>query len=89
MCSERTEKSRLRRAILSPFSFQNVSSSGSHRSIQRPPRRAPAAAVMASLHMSRVSLAGMPTETSDRAFQRCGGRCPLRNLALTRGRTGR
>ncbi len=39
MCSERTEKNRLRRATFSPVSFQNVSSSGSHCSIQRPPLR--------------------------------------------------
>lgn len=36
MCSESTENQRFRRAIRSPFSFQNVSSSGSHCSIQRP-----------------------------------------------------
>jgi hypothetical protein len=34
MCSERTEKRRLRRAIFSPFAFQNASFSGSHSSIQ-------------------------------------------------------
>lgn len=37
MCSDRTEKSRLRRAIFSPFAFQKVSFSGSHSSIQRLP----------------------------------------------------
>ncbi len=36
MCSESTENHRLRRATRSPFSRQNVSSSGSQVSIQRP-----------------------------------------------------
>lgn len=36
MCSESTENQRLRRATRSPFSRQNVSSSGSQVSIQRP-----------------------------------------------------
>ncbi|CAM5597760.1 hypothetical protein SALBM217S_05573 [Streptomyces griseoloalbus] len=38
MCSDSTEKRRLRRAIRSPVRFQKVSSSGSHCWIQRPLR---------------------------------------------------
>lgn len=36
MCSASTDRSRLRRATFAPVSCQKVSSSGSHRSIQRP-----------------------------------------------------
>lgn len=55
MCSERTEKMRLRRATFSPVSFQKASFSGSQCSIQRPPLLAAGAVLGAVMTPPRFS----------------------------------
>ena len=72
MCSDSTENTRFRRAIRSPVASQNSASSGSHRSIHRPPARlrAPAPAfvsvsatafVLPPRPSSRLPAVGPPT----------------------------